>query len=288
VSNEGTSSSPFRGLHWALAILCANPPLVSAQAEPVALRFSAPQLNCTRFTETAESDIRTETGGRVMKQTSGRIGTWQFRAQAAVDGVLVEGWLDSLSLWRKSPETTLRPDTDGLLGGRYRGLLGGSGTYVSRARPFVPEEVAEVTAMGGALDDFFPPLPQRPLRPTQAWTNSAGISIRRLADSGMSGVPLYRFELEIRRAGPAAPIAGDTAKLRVRQVSREQGTFVWHPAAGLIRRERRIVVETQVPAGRTIRQPVRSRLEQHITVLRDLSVSPPRDDRCQLDLPFHR
>jgi hypothetical protein len=251
-----------------------------AQSHAVEVRYSAPQLNCARFLETAESDIQTETSGRILKQTAGRRGVWQFRAKPAVDGTSLEGWLDSLSLWRKSRETTIRPDTDGLLGGRYRGALSGSGTYLGQVRPFVPDEVAEVAGMGTALDDFFPPLPPRLLRPEQAWRDSSGITIRRMADSGMSGVPLYRFELEVRREATSYPVPRDTARLRLRQVSREQGTFVWHPLLGLLRRDRRIVVETSVPAGRSIRQPVRSRIEQRITVLRDLTVPPEHNGGC--------
>jgi hypothetical protein len=183
-------------------------------------------------------------------------------------------------LWRKSPETTIRPDTDGLLGGRYRSTLGSSGKYVSLAGPFIPDEVAEVAGMGTALDDFFPPLPTTSLRPGQAWTDSAGVTLRRLADSGMSGVPLYRFELEIERDTSSTPAPRDTTSLRLRQVSREQGSFVWHPSLGLLRRDRRIVVETSVPAGHTVRQAVRSRIEQRITVLRDLTVPPEQKGRC--------
>ena len=244
------------------------------------VRYSAPQLNCAQFLETAESDIQTETMGRIREQSAGRRGVWQFRAKPVVDGVSLEGWLDSLSLWRKSRETTTRPDTDGLLGGRYRGALSGSGNYLSQARPFVPDEVAEVAGMGTALDDFFPPLPPRLLRPEQAWSDPAGVTIRRMADSGMSGVPLYRFALEVKREARSNPMPNDTAPLRLRQVSREHGTFVWHPLLGLLRRDRLIVVETSVPAGRTIRQPVRSRVEQRITVLRDLTVPPEHNGRC--------
>jgi hypothetical protein len=250
-----------------------------AQSQAGEVRYSAPQLNCAQFLETAESDIQTETMGRIRKQSAGRRGVWRFRAKPAVDGVSLEGWLDSLSLWRKSQETTIRPDTDGLLGGRYRGSLSGSGTYISQVRPFVPDEVAEVAGMGTALDDYFPPLPPRLLRPKQAWSDSSGVTIRRMADSGMSGVPLYRFELEVRREARSNPMPNDTAPLPLRQVSREHGTFVWHPLLGLLRRDRRIVVETSVPAGRAIRQPVRSRVEQRITVRRDLTV-PPDHDGC--------
>jgi hypothetical protein len=251
-----------------------------AQSQAVAVRYSSPQLNCAQFLETAESNIQTETSGRILKQTAGRRGVWQFRAKPVVEGMSLEGWLDSLSLWRKSRETTVRPDTDGLLGGRYRGTLNGSGTYLSQARPFVPDEVAEVAGMGTALDDFFPPLPPRLLRPEQAWSDPSGVTIRRMADSGMSGVPLYRFALEVKREARSNPMPNDTAPLRLRQVSREHGTFVWHPLLGLLRRDRLIVVETSVPAGRTIRQPVRSRVEQRITVLRDLTVPPEHNGRC--------
>jgi hypothetical protein len=257
-----------------LVLFWVGPARAHAQSQALEVRYGAPQLNCAQFVETAESNIRTETGGRVRKQTAGRRGVWRFRAQPVVDGVSLEGWLDSLSLWRRSPETTIRPDTDGLLGGRYRGTLSTSGTYVSQAIPFVPDEVAEVAGMGTALADFFPPLPARPLRPEQVWSDSSGVTIRRMADSGMSGVPLYRFELEVQREAKSNPMPRDTGLLRLRQVSRERGTFVWHPSLGLLRRDRRIVVETSVPAGRAVRHPVRSRVDQRITVVRDLGVAP--------------
>lgn len=244
------------------------------QQREAALRYSASQLDCARFRETSESAIQTATGGRVQDQSSGRTAVWRFRANPAVNGLVLEGWLDSLSLWRKSREGTIRPDTDGLLGGRYRGMLSETGAYAGRVRPFIPDEVAEVAGMAAALDDFFPPLPPGPLQPGKSWSGSAGVVLRRLADSALSGVPLYRFELELRRESNSARLPADTALLRFQQVSRERGSFVWHPVLGLLRRDRRIVVETSVPASRSIRQPVRSRIEQRITVLRDLAVPP--------------
>jgi hypothetical protein len=196
---------------------------------------------------------------------------WQFRASSSNEGLALEGWLDSLAVWRRSAETTISPDTDGLLGGRYKGTLSQEGSYSSRARPFVPDEVGEVAGMGTALDDFFPPLPPRSLRPNQVWS-APGVTIRRLPDSALSGVPLYRFQLETRSTAAKASLEGDTLPLKLRQVSRERGTFVWHPLLGLLRRQRRILVETSIPAGQSVRQPVRSKIEQRITVVRDLSL----------------
>jgi hypothetical protein len=263
-----------------LLLFAALGPVVQAQHAALQVQYNSAQLNCARFLEKADSDIQTQSGGRIQKQTAGRRGVWQFRATPARDGLSLEGWLDTLSVWRQSRDVTLRPDTDGLLGGRYRARISWAGRYTSQARPFVPDEVAEVAGMGTVLDDFFPPLPARRLRPGQAWTDSAGVTVRRMADSGMSGVPLYRFELEIQRESTSTPVPKDTTSLRLRQVSREHGTFVWHPSVGLIRRDRQIVVETSVPAGRIIRQPVRSRIDQRITVERDLTIPPEQNGHC--------
>jgi hypothetical protein len=256
--------------------------LNAAQAQEPDFRYRAEQLNCAKFLETAESKILTQSGGRGREQTAGRTGVWQFRAAPADGGVALEGWLDSLALWRRSVETTIRPDTDGLIGGRYRGTLRADGAYSSRVRPFIPDEVAEVAGMASALDDFFPPLPRSGrLKPGQTWSDSLGVTIHRLPDSSLSGVPLYRFALETQRHTTSAETQADTLPLQLRQTSQEQGSYVWHPTLGLLRRERRIVVETAVPPGKSVRQAVRSRIEQQITVERDLSSVRPSgcDDR---------
>ena len=248
----------------------------SQDSEP---RYRAEQLNCARFLETSESRILTQSGGRGREQTAGRSGVWQFRAAPTGQELALVGWLDSLALWRRSTETTIRPDTDGLIGGRYRGALTSQGAYASKTRPFIPDEVAEVAGMADALDDFFPPLPRAKLRPGQSWSDSLGVTIRRLPDSALSGVPLYRFALVSRKRASSAKPQGDTLPLRLQQTSQEQGTYVWHPQLGLLRRERHIVVETRVPPSRSVPQAVRSKIEQRIRVERDLAVPPTA--RCE-------
>ncbi|HEX6433001.1 MAG TPA: hypothetical protein VFZ87_02105 [Gemmatimonadales bacterium] len=264
----------------AAAALLTPPPSLWAQGEPVSLRYSAAQLNCARFLEDSESKILTEAGRREQHQTTGRHGIWRFTAGPDSAGIALEGWLDSLAIWRQLRTSVVRPDTDGLLGGRYRGLLTPDGVYQSRKVPFVPAEVAELADMATALDDLLPPLPDQPLRPGQAWTDSAGVTVRRLADSGMSGVPLYRYQLEERRTTNAAEVPGDTTVIRLRQTSEERGTFVWHPSVGLIRRERHITLKTTVPARGVVQQTVRSRIEQKITLTRDLNLPPEIAGRC--------
>jgi hypothetical protein len=263
------------------ALLLAAPHLLPAQGEPVSLRYTPGQLNCARFVEASESKIVTQSGRREQEQSTGRTGVWRFTAQPARNGIALEGWLDSLALWRQLLKTTVRPDTDGLVGGRYHGVLTSGGSYQSRTVPFVPDEVAELADMSTALNDFLPLLPGQPLGPGQSWSDSAGLTVRRLADSGMYGVPLYRFQLEARRVSNAAPVPGDTAVIRLQQASEEQGTFVWHPSVGLIRRDRHIIIETTVPAKGLVQQPVRSRIEQRIRLVRDLRIPPSVAGRCQ-------
>ena len=234
------------------------------------LAYTAQQLNCARFLEVGNSKILTEAGGRSRRQTSSRRGVWQFRATPSTAGVALEGWLDSLMIARRSEETTISPDTDGLLGGRYRGTLSRAGMYTAQVRPFVPDEVAEVAGMENALEDLFAPLPHRVLQPGESWSDSTAVTLKRLPDSALSGVPLYRFELDVRTEALNAPSGADTLPLKLQQKTREHGQFVWHPLLGLLRRERSIVVETTVPPSRTVRQAVRSKVEQRITLVRDL------------------
>jgi hypothetical protein len=248
----------------------ASSRVLAAQADPTTLRYAVPQLACAQFLETSLTTIVTRTGRRSREQTVERRGVWQFRAESANTGVALTGWLDTLVLLRRSPETTIRPDTDGLIGGRYRGVLGSEGKYVSHTQPFVPGEVAEVSDLAKALDDFFPELPPAPMHPSQVWTDTSGLRIQRLADSALSGVPLYRYALEVTRKTRSVPVKYDTMPLTLEQISRERGTFVWHPTLGLLRRDRTIVVETSVPASRAVPEPVRARVEQRIRVHRDL------------------
>lgn len=247
----------------------------SATGQDTIIGYTAKQLDCARFLEIGDSRILTEAGGRTRRQTSARRGTWQFRASPADRQLTLEGWLDSLTITRRSEETAISPDTDGLMGGRYRGTLSRTGDYTARSHPFVPDEVAEVAGMDNALDDFFPSLPGRALKQGETWTDSLGLTIRRLPDSASSGVALYRFELHKRGEARAAPTMGDTVPLKFRQKTEERGQFVWHPLLGLVRRHRTIVVETTVPPSRSVRQAVRSKVEQRITLIRDL-----RRSRC--------
>jgi hypothetical protein len=248
----------------ALLILLAVAGAAHAQAPSATARFryTAPQLDCATLAEQSTARLDGQTGTRVRRETITREGRWRMRAIPAKSGLGIEAWYDSLALARETAQGTLTPDTDGLLGGRYRGTLSPTGNYTARARPFIPDQVAEVAELSRAMEDLLPPLPTVALAVGQRWTDSSGLGIRRLADSSARGRTVQRLELHSRTESHQADIRGDTLALPASQTTVEEGRVAWDLDRGLLRRERHIVVETTVPAGGPLKQPLRSRLEQ--------------------------
>ncbi len=244
---------------------------------PEPVRYTVAQLDCARFQQTARTEIETSLAGRPRQESAAVDGRLVLRASAAGrDSVRLEAWFDTLDVWRRSAEGTLQPETDGLIGGRYRGVLSPAGRYRVETKPFVPDEVAEVVDLSTTLDDLLPRLPPVPLGVGQVWRDSAGVEIRRLSDSAAaSGEPLFRFRLTDQREAQQAPLKGDSIPIRLRQSTREEGVFAWHPRDGIVRRDRRVAVETYIPAEGRLRRAVRSRLDQRI-VLQRLSA----DEAC--------
>ncbi len=237
--------------------------------EAAQLRYEAAQLDCARFRERSRSEVETYVAGQTLRETAGLDGEWRFRAAAAPgDSVRLEAWFDTLAVWRRSQGDSLAPDTDGIIGGRYRGLLSPDGRYRAETRPFVPDPLQEVADLSRALDDLLPPLPPRRLSYGETWSDSAGLTIRRLADSAGAGGPVHRFRLTIRRDANQVRLRGDSLPLTVRQSIREDDTFTWHPRDGLLRRERRVTVETYVPMEARVRRPVQARIEQRVVLER--------------------
>jgi hypothetical protein len=235
--------------------------------------YSAAQLHCARFAETSRSETETETARGAVKATTERDGIWSFRARDRRGGVGLEAWYDSLSLRRRTSEGEVSADTDGLIGGRYRGLLRPSGAYVEIARPFIPDEVAEVSDLAAAARDLLPPLPPAALQPGESWRDE-GVELTRLPDTTVAGLPMLRFRLDARAEASQAVPHGDTVPVPLRQITTERGDIYWSLASGLIRRTRDITVEASIPSGGRIRQPVRSRVIQHV----ELTRLPSRQD----------
>lgn len=256
------TSALLLALPAALALAAPGSAPAQQRGAPAPFRYTAAQLDCATFLERSRARLVAETGGRRRRETLVRSGVLRFRARPAGDDVAIEAWYDSLAVSRESPEATLVPDTGGLIGGRFRGTLSPFGRYTVVARPFVPDEVAEVADVGGALEDLLPPLPPRAPGVAQSWTDGAGLELRRLADSTANGRTIRRLVLRLRSRTDTASIRGDTTRLPAAEVTTEEGRVDWDAERGLLRRTRHIVIETSVPAGGPLKLPFRSRLEQ--------------------------
>lgn len=256
-----------------LLVVHASAPSAAAQSGslPASPAYTASALQCARFLETSRSEIQTESAAGAIEATTDRTGIWSFSARDSADGIALEAWYDSLALRRRSAGSEVVADTDGLIGGRYRGLLTPLGRYAEQARPFVPDEVAELADLSGAARDLLPPLPPRALRPGQSWSDSA-LTLTRLPDRTVAGRALLHYRLESRVESREAVPRNDTVPIPVRQTVEERGELYWSPSAGLVRRVRAITVEASVPSGGRVRQPVRSRIEQQV----ELTRLPPR------------
>ena len=240
---------------------------VPAQTSPSPTRYAASQLHCARFQESSRSAVQTETAAGAVEATLERDGIWSIRAHDTTGGIALEAWYDSLALRRRSAGQEITADTDGLIGGRYRGLLTPDGRYIEHAGPFVPDEVAELADLSTAARDLLPRLPPRALAPDESWTDSA-LTIRRLPDTAVAGRPLAHFRVESRVESRETVPRGDTVPIPVHQTVEEEGHVYWSPASGIVRRRRDITVEVTVPSGGRVRQPVRSRVEQRVELTR--------------------
>jgi hypothetical protein len=255
--------------------LFAGASAAAAQAPagaPAEFRYTPEQWRCVSLHERSRAVLEAETGLRRRRETLTRDGLWRLRGLPVPAGISVEAWYDSLTVSRTSPEGVLAPDTDGLLGGRYRGTLSPAGHYTADARPFVPDEVAEVSDLGAALDDLLPPLPPSALAVGEQWRDGSGLELTRLPDSLAGGRLVRRLALRSSSEAGRATVRGDTTAIAARQETTEEGQVDWTPTAGLLRRTRHIVVETSVPAGGPLRAPLRSRLEQDVVLEQ---VAPP-------------
>jgi hypothetical protein len=245
-----------------LTLLSAN---TSFAQSPLA--YTAAHLDCARFAETSHSDITTQTARGEVKATVDRAGVWTFRARDTTGGIAVESWYDSLAIRRRTGDNEVAADTDGLIGGRYRGVLTASGGYTEIARPFFPDEVAEVADLSGAVRDLLPPLPPRPLAPGEQWKES-GVMLQRLPDTSVAGARLVHLRLQSRSDTGQTILQGDTMPIPLRQTTEESGRVYWSPATGFVRRTRDITVEATIPSGGPIRQAVRSRVTQRVELTR--------------------
>jgi hypothetical protein len=221
--------------------------------------------------ETIHGDVR-----RV--ETVGWEGDLVIRADADTGGaVALVAWFERLRVWRDIPEGLVEPATDGMLGGRYRGVLGPNGDYQTISTPFVPDAVSAIAAMDTALDELFPPLPTVHLVQGGTVTDGRGWGFDRLTDTLMASGTAWRLRL-LRNDTTAVSVDwGNDQFSEGESVEEEQGRMLWQPGVGPLSWIRRITTvvtfPTTVVSDRSVRTEVRQeRRFSHLGIL------PP--ERC--------
>ena len=214
---------------------------VGAQSAPA---YTAAQLDCATYLEQVRTEIQSRVGTVVREERAGRDGVLILRAEGADSLLEIVAWYDSLALWREGPEGRITPDAEGLLGGRWRGILDRAGHYSSRATPFVPDEVAEIAELRGVLQDFLPLLP----------------------DSALAPGAKYRWSRRV--AADSTTIVQDSLAVPVRTETAETGSLDWDPRLGPVRWERTVTVTARIPPGKPFTRGVVTVLTQRVRVER--------------------
>ena len=219
----------------------------------LALGYPITALDGARFTETIRTEALTRVGTVEMRRLVAR-DAW-FGVTLRGDTLVVSA--DSVALTEVADGKSRRLDTDGFVGGRYRLGLDSTGQATLWQRPFIPDEIADVSDVSRAMDDFFPPLPPGiPLGGETA--DAAGRQWRRLADSG--GTQRYRWTMLTSR--DTSQVANDTVAVLMQEETREASALVWSATRGPLVWTRQIESDvTTHLRGRTVRATISQRID---------------------------
>lgn len=237
-------------------------------------RYQAEQFQCSNWIQQIRSDLRTESA-RSERAQAGRDAVWAFRASAAGDSIALEGWFDSLLVWRETNGERQAPNTDGLIGGRYQGRLAPFGGFRLVSGPFIPDEIKPVADLSDAASDLFPLLPLSPISVGVTLADSGRPAITRLQDSVGQQGRVQRYRLTRSRKITGTRTIQDTLTVRVVEEETENGVWTWDPAAGLLGWNRRVVVDVTIPAQGPLPRAVHTRVDQQISLARAAARSCP-------------
>ena len=250
---------------WLLAPLLVGAGFPQTPAPPA---YHLAQLDCAAYRQTLSSDIRLEGARERSREASGRDGVIRLRATARDTLIGLEAWFETLAVWREGNGERLAPETDGVIGGRFTGLLTRQGGLTVTDRPFIPDDIAQVAEMSGALEELLPPLAQVALTPGTGWKDGFGLIITRLSDERQGGRRVERYRLIRRTSRSEVRLLPDSSEVRATRVEDETGTIFWSVELGLVRWERTITVDVSVPRGGVVQSPFRTRIVQQVTVER--------------------
>jgi hypothetical protein len=208
------------------------------------------------FVEQVHSDVTTQAGTAELHRTIVRMA--RYSTATRTDTLVVTA--DSLHLDETAGNIHRPIDVDAVIGGRWKLVASGPGKTRVVDTPFVPGEVADVSDLGSAMDDFFPVAPPA-LAPGAQSTDTSQRVWRRLADSARE----QRYHWSERRHGDSTSIGSDSVLVHAVVDTHEEGDLAWSAVRGPLAWARRIqTLVTSRFAGRT----VRANVDQRIVVAR--------------------
>ena len=232
-------------------------------------RYVASMLADAAFDQRVRAEVRTQAGGAARTEQVSREARLRFRASGITDSLVVEAWFDSLVIWREGPEGRVTPDPDPVIGGRYRGVLASNGKMTVHTRPFVPDDLMEVSDVGEVMNDFLPRVPSVALVAGAVW-EAEGFRIVRRTDSAPAGVRLHRYRWSRVQADTAEQGLTDSLRYLIRSHLEEEGNLVWHPSLGPLVWHRQSTMSMEIPADGAVRRSARTRMTEESWVWRRL------------------
>jgi len=241
--------------------------LLSLVVLPATGRAQAPgydltTLACSRFAESVFGRVESRFGTVRRTETLGREGVLSVVASPDSDGVTIEAWFDTLSVFREGPEGRDTPDTDGMLGGRYGGVLDPQGSYLAVTAPFIPAAMRDIFDFARLPLHFFPPLPPRPIAPGGEWSDGGELTIWRLADSAEAAGAVQRYRWIRRERWDEGIVVADST-IVVHRSEREEGLLLWRGGEGPLGWESDIAATLEFSGGEG-----RSEVTQEVRVRR--------------------
>ncbi|MEO5826349.1 MAG: hypothetical protein ABIR59_10710 [Gemmatimonadales bacterium] len=205
----------------------------------------------TRYIESVRATVTTRSGGSVRERRLFRDALYRFTTH----GDTTKVFADSILLAEIEDAVRHDVDVDAVIGARWLML----GRRVVE-RPFVPQEIVEVSDLAVAMDDFLPPVP--PALAVNRGVVGRGAEWRRLADSGT----VARFRWTIDATRDSTYLVADSVPLRASEDRTESGTGTWSTNGRPISWHREITSQvTSTVRGRI----VHAQVTQVITVHRE-------------------
>ena len=238
--------------------------LVGWVSSAAAQTYRPSVLACAVFQEVVTTSIHGVSGSAEVADRGGRFGLVVVNGRDSSGMIVLEAWYDSLDVWRETGAGREAPETDGVVGGRFRGILMPDGTYQPVRAPFIPDDLANVADLAAVMDDFLPRLAPAPLARHQQLSDTTGFSIRRIPDADKT--QQYRWTATRRRGDQYA--ATDSLSVTLNQLIQETGELSWSPERGPLRWTRQINVSARIPATGGVKRSIRSTVDQTVTVTR--------------------